>query len=317
MNHFQKIICRCAISGVLLAGILMLPGIVLGQPFGQPAYGGSSAHQQNQFAQEYVQPDAGDRENRFAGDAFPPHSRFDPNVQPAELMVQAAPPSSNFNQDSPDEILGSASGMMSSFANTMQTQWQQGGWSKKMKSLFADADIGRMLGSLAIVLGGYFALVWVSRQFSPSAGRGVPQEVLEVLGQIPFGHQKNLQIVRLGSKLLLLINGPDGTHPIGEITDPNEVEYLSSLCPGRKRASGANAVRIASAAGANQAAHGQPISGQAIQNAAVPAVPAALQQAVANQAAAMPQQNAQVQNHLAAILQSLNGSSGTAAVFEA
>ena len=170
MNHFQKIICGCAI-----AGTLMLPGIVLGQQVGQPAYGGSSTHQQNRFAQEYVQPDAGDLDNRFAGDAFPPHSRFDPNVQPAELMVQSTPPSSTCKQDSPDQILGSASGMMSSLANTMQTQWQQGGWSKKMKSLFADTDISRMLGSLAIVLGGYFALVWVSRQFSLGAGRGVPQ----------------------------------------------------------------------------------------------------------------------------------------------
>ena len=80
-------------------------------------------------------------------------------------------------------------------------------------------DVARMIGSLALVLGGYFGLVWVSRHFGGGKGK-VPKEVLEVLGQTPFGPKKHLQIVRLGSKLLLLINGPEGIHPIGEITDP-------------------------------------------------------------------------------------------------
>ena len=32
-----------------------------------------------------------------------------------------------------------------------------------------------------------------------------------------------------------MIHGPDGTQPIGEVTDPAEVEHLVALCNGRTR----------------------------------------------------------------------------------
>ena len=100
------------------------------------------------------------------------------------------------------------------------------------KGQFANVQFGKVLGSLAIVLGAYFGFVWLLRYFGGSRTTGLPSEVVEVMGYAPFGPKKNLQLVRLGSKLLLLINGPDGTHPLGEITDSEEVEYLASLCTG-------------------------------------------------------------------------------------
>ena len=117
---------------------------------------------------------------------------------------------------------------------------------EKFQSFFGGADLGKMLGSLALVLGGYFGLVWVFRTFN-GASRALPTEVLEVMGHAPYGPKQSLQLVRLGSKLLLLINGPDGTQPVGEITDPVEVEYLSGLCPGTKRSSVVSASSIRSA----------------------------------------------------------------------
>ena len=104
------------------------------------------------------------------------------------------------------------------------------GWGEKIKDKFAGVDVKKMLGSLAIVLGGYFGFVWLVRRFNSGAPGKLPSEVLDVVGTAPFGPRKNLQLVRLGSKLLLLLSGPEGTHPIGEITDANEVQHLTTLC---------------------------------------------------------------------------------------
>ena len=109
-----------------------------------------------------------------------------------------------------------------------------GNWLSTIKEKASSPDIQRMLGSLALVVGGYLALVVLLRKFGGGGQRGIPAEVVSVLGNLPYGHKQNLRLVRLGSKLVLLLNGPDGTHPIGEITDPGEVEYLASLCQGKR-----------------------------------------------------------------------------------
>jgi len=103
-------------------------------------------------------------------------------------------------------------------------------WGADIKQAVGGADVGKIFGSLAIVLGGYFGFVWLMRKINPAGSLGLPQEVVEVLGQTSFGGKKNLQLVRLGSKLLLLMNNAEGTKTIGEITDPAEDEYLASLC---------------------------------------------------------------------------------------
>lgn len=101
---------------------------------------------------------------------------------------------------------------------------------KDLKQRFANVDMKKMLGSLAVVLGGYFGFVWLVRRFNGGASGRLPSEVVDVIGVAPFGPRQNLQLVRLGTKLLLLLTGPDGTHPIGEVTDPDEVQHLTKLC---------------------------------------------------------------------------------------
>ena len=88
------------------------------------------------------------------------------------------------------------------------------------------------------------------RDSNLGGSKALPTEVVEVMGRTPFGPQQNLQLVRLGNKLLLLLNGPDGTHPIGEVSDPSEVEYLASLCPSQKHFSRATAKTESAAAAA-------------------------------------------------------------------
>lgn len=112
----------------------------------------------------------------------------------------------------------------------------EAGWLERLSSMLGGADIKKIGGSLCIVIGGYLGLVWLLRKINPSGNQGIPTEVLEVVGNAPLDSRQNLQLVRLGSKLLLMIHGPDGTQPIGEVTDPVEVDHLVSLCNGRTRA---------------------------------------------------------------------------------
>lgn len=59
---------------------------------------------------------------------------------------------------------------------------------------------------------------------------GLPDDVVSMLGQIPFGPNQRLQLVRLGSKLLLITTSQNGSHTLGEITDPEEVLQIESIC---------------------------------------------------------------------------------------
>ena len=52
--------------------------------------------------------------------------------------------------------------------------------------------------------------------------------MLTVLGQIPFVHGQQLQLVRLGTRLLLVAASPSGSQTLSEISDPHEVLQLES-----------------------------------------------------------------------------------------
>ena len=110
---------------------------------------------------------------------------------------------------------------------------------KMIGDQFTKIDWKRMAASLAIVVGGYLAFLWLIRVINPThSGRQLPREVVNVIGKTRFSAHQELQLVRLGSKLLLLLVGTDGTKSIGEVTDPNEVDHLVSLCnPRRGRSS--------------------------------------------------------------------------------
>ena len=159
--------------------------------------------------------------------------------------------SSDNSSDSPSQgafesTINSTASMLSNLSDSLGEKTtglfsgdnEDTGFIGQIQSLFGSSEIGKMLGSLALVLGLYFAFVWVMRKINPGGNHGLPPEVISVIGQVPFGPRRNLQLVRLGSKLLLLMNSPEGTQPIGEINDALEVEYLTSLCPGKNSSEG-------------------------------------------------------------------------------
>jgi flagellar biogenesis protein FliO len=113
--------------------------------------------------------------------------------------------------------------------------------SNQTKKLFGNnapgsgPDFKRIFGSLSLVLGCYFVLVWVLRMISPPSNKPLPNDVVEVLGKTPFGHRQHLQLVRIGSRLLLLLENNETIQPIAEVSDPEEVYQLLTLCGPKTR----------------------------------------------------------------------------------
>lgn len=90
--------------------------------------------------------------------------------------------------------------------------------------------ITTVLGSLAVVLGLFFLVVWLTRRVRPKGLQTLSKDVVEVLGRVPLVGRQQLHLVRVGGKLLLLSVTPTGAETLTEITDREEVDRLSGLC---------------------------------------------------------------------------------------
>ena len=87
-----------------------------------------------------------------------------------------------------------------------------------------------VVGSLFVVLGAFFVVVWLSRRAFPKAASGLPSEALELLGQTSFHGRQILQLVRVGNKILLVTASASQVQTLTEITDSAEVDRLVALC---------------------------------------------------------------------------------------
>jgi flagellar protein FliO/FliZ len=85
-------------------------------------------------------------------------------------------------------------------------------------------------GSLAIVLGLFFIVAWAMRKTGPRGSLMLPKEVFDILGRAPLGARQQVQLLRCGSKLLLVSITPSGTETLTEVTDPLEVDRIAGIC---------------------------------------------------------------------------------------
>jgi flagellar protein FliO/FliZ len=92
-------------------------------------------------------------------------------------------------------------------------------------------------GSLAVVLGIFFAVVWLLRRASPGAVGVLPAEAFEVLGRAPLAQHQQVHLLRCGTRLLLVSVSATGAETLSEITDREEVEHLTGLCQRARSAS--------------------------------------------------------------------------------
>jgi flagellar biogenesis protein FliO len=87
--------------------------------------------------------------------------------------------------------------------------------------------------SLTLVLGVFAAVAWTMRRGMPKVlAQRLPSDVLDVLGQATLGHRQQVQLVRLGHKLLLINVSASGAETLAEVTEPAEVDRLTALCRG-------------------------------------------------------------------------------------
>lgn len=84
--------------------------------------------------------------------------------------------------------------------------------------------------SLAVVVGVILAAARLWRKHGPSIGGGLPADALEILGRRPLDRRTAIQIVRCGSRILILGVAEDGLRTLAEITDPAEVDDLLAIC---------------------------------------------------------------------------------------
>lgn len=85
-------------------------------------------------------------------------------------------------------------------------------------------------GGLAIAVGLLLSTLWLVRSCAPKSARPLPRDVVEVLGRAPLGAKQTTQLVRVGSKLVLVAITPEGAKTLTEVTDPGEVQRLIASC---------------------------------------------------------------------------------------
>ncbi len=88
-----------------------------------------------------------------------------------------------------------------------------------------------VMSSLAIVIALFFGVAYLYRKsISTTLGKGLPKNVVQVLGRTTIAPRQQLVLVRFGSKLVLVSMLQGEARTISEITDPMEVDQLSGFC---------------------------------------------------------------------------------------
>lgn len=86
------------------------------------------------------------------------------------------------------------------------------------------------VGVLVVVLATAGAtLPWLKRHI-PGAVQPLPESVVQVLGRRPLDPRTSLQLIRVGTRVLVVGLGPDGARTLAEITEPIEVDVLVGAC---------------------------------------------------------------------------------------
>ncbi len=88
--------------------------------------------------------------------------------------------------------------------------------------------------SLAVVLGLFAAMVWLTRKYgSRSIAPGaIPREVMESLGTTAIDPRTRVTMLRCGGRIIVIAQTATEVRPLAEITDSEEVRRLTAACLG-------------------------------------------------------------------------------------
>ena len=105
----------------------------------------------------------------------------------------------------------------------------KGGTSALPTFNFQSNKTASIAASLFVVIGLFLAFAWVGKKnMKPGSGR-LSKEIVQVLGKSQLSGKQQLELVRVGQKLLLLCVTPHSVETLTEITEPTEVERLLTI----------------------------------------------------------------------------------------
>lgn len=97
-------------------------------------------------------------------------------------------------------------------------------------------ELLKMVASLAAVLGVIFALAWVFRRFNLAPAQGDnAAEGWRLLGIRMLGPKRQIYVLEVGSKLLLVGATEKSLTPLMEIADPAEREKVTQALAHKKK----------------------------------------------------------------------------------
>lgn len=86
-----------------------------------------------------------------------------------------------------------------------------------------------MMISLALVIAIFMGLAWLLRSAQPAVTKGLPKDVVEVLGRTTLAPRQQMYVIKFGRKLILVSQQMGQTATLTEIEDPQEVDHLLGL----------------------------------------------------------------------------------------
>ena len=91
--------------------------------------------------------------------------------------------------------------------------------------------------ALAVVLGLFAALVWLSRKYGGKTIAGtLPSDLIQVLGTTAIDPKTKITLLRIGERIVVAARTDQGIQPLTEITGADEVQQLTARCTGDARA---------------------------------------------------------------------------------
>ncbi|MDA8744555.1 flagellar biosynthetic protein FliO [Rubripirellula amarantea] len=108
-------------------------------------------------------------------------------------------------------------------------------------SAVPDADFAAPMvtvtSSLAVVLGLFAAMVWITRKYGAKSmgSQIIPKDVLYSLGSTSIDPRTRVSMLRVGGKILVIAHTASGIEPLSEITDADEVRRLTAACSGKSK----------------------------------------------------------------------------------
>ncbi|MCA9189102.1 MAG: flagellar biosynthetic protein FliO [Pirellulaceae bacterium] len=89
--------------------------------------------------------------------------------------------------------------------------------------------------SLAIVFAAFFLLVWIARRTGLARAGNTDEKLVDVMARVALSSKLQLHIVRVGRRILVLSVSNNHMEAISEITEADEVEFVTSMCGTRQR----------------------------------------------------------------------------------